>query len=161
MGATGNDRPFLLRAHGIPLDVICEIGRSVVEAVGVKHLIWRRWNLRAEAARQTIGWRFATSIDRESVIAKATDAAQLASLRLAPPELSRSPVVFRRDDGMSVSRPVNSAIFTSEVQLLAEDRLLDRPRDLTRPTVSSRPSRRSSASPMRPVWCWVRIKQRR
>lgn len=65
-----------------------------------------------------------------------TDAAQLASLRLTPPELSLSPLVFRRDDGTSVFRPVNSAVFTSEVQLAAEDRLLDRSRDLTGPTVS-------------------------
>ena len=45
-------------------------------------------------------------------------------------------VVFRRDDGTSVFRPVNSAIFTSEGQLLSEDRLLERSRDLTGPTVS-------------------------
>jgi hypothetical protein len=82
-----------------------------------------------------MGWRFATMNDREAVVAMVTDAAQLASLRLTPPELL-SPVVFRRDDGTSVFRPINSAIFTSEVQLAAEDRLLDRSRDLTGPTVS-------------------------
>lgn len=90
----------------------------------------------AEATRQTMGWRFVTMSDRELVIAMVTDAAQLASLRLTPPELSLSPVVFRRDDGTSVFRPVNSAIFTSEGQLAAEDRLLDRSRDLTGPTAS-------------------------
>ena len=134
--ATDNDRPLLLRADDIPLDVVHDIGRSVVETVGEKRSTWRKWNLMAEATRQTMGWRFATTTDRESVIAMVTDAAELASLRLTPPELSLSPVVFRRDDGTSVFRPVNSAIFTSEGQLLAEDRLLERSRDLTGPTVT-------------------------
>lgn len=136
MQATDNDRQLLLRADDIPLDVVRDIGRTVVETVGEKRSTWRRWNLTAEATRQTMGWRFATMNDRESVIAMVTDAAQLASLRLTPPELSLSPVAFRRDDGTSVFRPVNSAIFTSEVQLAAEDRLLERSRDLTGPTVT-------------------------
>ena len=136
MDATDNDRALLLRADDIPLDVIRDIGRTVVETVGEKRSTWRRWNLMAEATRQTMGWRFVTMSDRELVIAMVTDAAQLASLRLTPPELSLSPVVFRRDDGTSVFRPVNSAIFTSEGQLAAEDRLLDRSRDLTGPTAS-------------------------
>jgi energy-coupling factor transporter ATP-binding protein EcfA2 len=136
MDATDNDQPPLLRADDIPLDVIRDIGRTVVETVGEKRSTWRRWNLMAEAARQTMGWRFATMSDREAVIAMVTDAAELASLRLTPPELTLSPVVFRRSDGTSVFRPVNSAIFTSEGQLLAEDRLLDRSRDFTGPTVA-------------------------
>ena len=133
---TDNDRPLLLRADDIPLDVIRDIGCSVVETVGEKRSTWRKWNLMAEASRQTMGWRFATMTDRETVITMVTDAAQLASLRLSPPELSLSPVVFRRGDGTSVFRPVNSAIFTSEVQLAAEDRLLERSSDLTGPTVA-------------------------
>jgi len=136
MDATDNDRPLLLRADDIPLDVIRDIGRTVVETVGEKRSTWRRWNLMAEATRQTMGWRFATMTDRESVIAMVTAAAELASIRLTPPELSLSPVAFRRDDGTSVFRPVNSAVFTSEGQLAAEDRLLERSRDLTGPTVT-------------------------
>ena len=90
----------------------------------------------AEATRQTMGWRFATMTDREAVITMITAAAQLASLRLTPPELTLSPVVFRRSDGTSVFRPVNSAIYTSEEQLLAEDRLLERSSNLTGPTLA-------------------------
>jgi hypothetical protein len=89
MDATDNDRPLLLRADDIPLDVIRDIGRSVVETVGEKRSTWRKWNLMAEASRQTMGWRFATMSDREAVIAMVTDAAELASLRLTPPS-SRS-----------------------------------------------------------------------
>ena len=57
---TDNDKPLLLRADDVPLVVIGEIGRSVVEVVGEKRSTWRRWNLMAEASRQTMGWRFAS-----------------------------------------------------------------------------------------------------
>ena len=72
---TDNDKPLLLRADDVPLDVIGEIGRSVVEVVGEKRSTWRRWNLMAEASRQTMGWRFAIMQDREAIVAMVTDAA--------------------------------------------------------------------------------------
>ncbi|AQP46100.1 conjugal transfer protein [Tessaracoccus flavus] len=132
---TDNDKPLLLRADDVPLDVIGELGRSVVEVVGEKRSTWRRWNLMAEASRQTMGWRFATMQDREAIVAMVADAAELVSLRLTPPELAASPVVFRRPDGTSVFRPKSSTVFTSESQLAAEDRLLERAANLTGPTV--------------------------
>lgn len=127
-GIVDNDNPLLLlRADDVPLDVIGELGRSVVEVVGEKGSTWRRWNLMAEASRQTMGWRFATMQDREAIVAMFADAAELVSLRLTPPELATSPVVFRRPDGSSVFRPKSSTVFTSEAQLAAEGRLLERP----------------------------------
>ncbi|GAA1810077.1 hypothetical protein GCM10009811_36300 [Nostocoides veronense] len=132
---TDNDKPLLLRADDVPLDVIGELGRSVVEVVGEKRSTWRRWNLMAEASRQTMGWRFATMQDREAIVAMVADAAELVSLRLTPPELAASPVVFRRPDGSSVFRPKSSTVFTSEAQLAAEDRLLERATNLGGPTV--------------------------
>src|SRR5699024_500788 len=57
---TDNDKPLLLRADDVPLDAVAELGASVVEVVGEKRSTWRRWNLMAEASRQTMGWRFAT-----------------------------------------------------------------------------------------------------
>lgn len=133
---TDNDKPLLLRADDVPLDVIGEIGSSVVEAVGEKRSTWRRWNLMAEASRQTMGWRFATMQDREAIVAMVADAAEQVSLRLTPPELATSPVVFRREDGTSVFRPKSSTVFTSEAQLAAEDRLLERASNLAGPTVA-------------------------
>lgn len=133
---TDNDKPLLLRADDVPLDVIGEIGRSVVEVVGEKRSTWRRWNLMAEASRQTTGWRFATMQDREAIVAMVADAAEQVSLRLTPPELATSPVVFRRPDGTSVFRPKSSTVFTSEPQLAAEDRLLKRASNLAGPTVA-------------------------
>lgn len=132
---TDNDKPLLLRADDVPLDAIGELGHSVVEVVGEKRSTWRRWNLMAEASRQTMGWRFATMQDREAIVAMVSDAAELVSLRLTPPELAASPVVFRRPDGTSVFRPKSSTVFTSESQLAAEDRLLERAANLGGPTV--------------------------
>lgn len=130
-----NDRPLLFRADDIPLDVIRSIGESVVAAVGEKRSTWRRWNLTAEAARQTMGYRFASMEDRDAVVGLVVDAAEQASLRLTPFELASSPVEFRRSDQSSVFRPKNSTVFSSNLLLEAEDRLLELSRDLTAPTV--------------------------
>ncbi len=134
-GVAANETPLLLRADDIPLDVIASLGQSVVDVVGEKRSTWRRWNLTAEAARQTMGYRFVSTTDREAVVGLVVDAAEAASLRLTPPELASSPVVFRRPDGTSVFRPKHSTVFSSEVLLAAEDRLLDRARTTTGPTV--------------------------
>ena len=132
---TDNDKPLLLRADDVPLDAIAEVGQAVVGVVGEKRSTWRRWNLMAETSRQTMGLRFATMKDREAVVGMITDAAEQASLRLTPPDLATSPVAFRRIDGTSVFRPKHSTVFSSELLLAAEDRLLDRSRSMTAPTV--------------------------
>src|SRR5699024_9316272 len=119
----------------VPLDVIAELGRTVVETVGEKRSTWRRWNLTAEAARQTMGYRFASTEDREAIVGLVVDAAESASLRLTPPELAPSPALFRRPDGSSAFRPKHSTVFSSEELLAAEDRLLERSRTTTAPTV--------------------------
>lgn len=129
------ERPLLFRADDIPLDVIRSIGESVVAAVGEKRSTWRRWNLTAEAARQTMGYRFASMEDREAVVGLVVDAAEQVSLRLTPFELASSPLEFRRNDQSSVFRPKNSTVFSSNLLLDAEDRLLDLSRDVTAPTV--------------------------
>ncbi len=128
---TTNEAPLLLRADDVPLEVIAELGRNVVEAVGEKRSTWRRWNLTAEAARQTMPYRFATTRDRETIVGMVVDAAEAASLRLTPPELAASPAVFRRPDGTSAFRPKASTVYTSEELLAAEDRLLERARTTT------------------------------
>lgn len=133
---TANDDPLLLRADDMPLDVVASLGQDVVAAVGEKCSTWHRWNLTAEAARQTMGYRFASTEDREAVVGLVVDAAEAASLRLTPPELTLSPAAFRRPDGTSVFRPKHSALFSSEVLLTAEDRLLERARTTTAPTVA-------------------------
>jgi len=148
-GVAANEEPLLLRADDVPLDVIASLGQSVVETVGEKRSTWRRWNLTAETARQTMGYRFASTADREAVVGLVVDAAEAASLRLTPPELASSPVVFRRPDGTSVFRPKHSTVFSSEVLLAAEDRLLERARTTTGPTVPLAVVERIAARPDR------------
>ncbi|WP_114906995.1 MobF family relaxase [Ornithinimicrobium murale] len=144
---TDNDKPLLLRADDVPLDAIAELGQTVVEVVGEKRSTWRRWNLMAEASRQTMGWRFATMQDREAIVGMIADAAEQASLRLTPPDLATSSAAFRRVDGTSVFRPKHSTVFSSELLLAAEDRLLGRSRTLTAPTVSVATVERITARP--------------
>ena len=146
---TSNHAPLLLRADDVPLDLIAGLGQSVVEMVGEKRSTWRRWNLTAEAARQTMGYRFASTVDREAVVGLIVDAAETASLRLTPPEPVTSPIVFQRPDGTSVFRPKHSTVFSSELLLAAEDRLLERARTTTGPTVALTTIERITAKPDR------------
>jgi hypothetical protein len=69
-------------SHEIPindLEVVASLGQSVVATVGEKRSTWRRRNLTAEAARQTMGYRFASTEDREAVVGLIVDAAEAAS----------------------------------------------------------------------------------
>jgi len=132
---TANNAPLLLRADDVPLDIVAALGHSVVEVVGEKRSTWRRWNLTAEAARQTMHYRFVTTRDREAIVGMVVDAAEQASLQLTPPELASSPAVFRRQDGTSMFRPKSSTVYSSEQLLAAEDRLLERACTTTAPTV--------------------------
>jgi conjugative relaxase-like TrwC/TraI family protein len=132
-----DDGRWLLTAEDLPLDTLAQLGRTVVEIVGEKRSTWRRWNLHAEASRQIAGLRFASTADREAVMGLIVDAAEQASLQLAPPELATSPVVFQRSDGSSVFRPKHTVVFSSTVLLEAEDRLLELAETTTGPTVSA------------------------
>jgi conjugative relaxase-like TrwC/TraI family protein len=127
-------RPCLLRADDVPLDLVEQLGASVMVAVGDKQGTWRRWNLHAEATRQTIHWRFATLADREAVLDLIADAAERASTPITP-EPAMAPAGFRRPDGTSTFRPVASTLFTSQAIWDAEERLLASGRADTAPTL--------------------------
>ncbi len=131
----GAEQTAVLRADDVPLDTITDLGRAVVAVVGEKRSTWRRWNLHAEASRQLMGVRFAAASDREAVTGMVTDAAEQASLRLTPPELASSPLLFRRTDGSSRFRHPSAVLYSTEELLAAEDRLLDRSHQATGPTV--------------------------
>ncbi|MGI9016503.1 MAG: MobF family relaxase [Euzebya sp.] len=122
----------------VPNAVVERIARQVVAVVGEKRSTWRRWNLHAEASRQTIGLRFATTRDREALVDRVVDAAEGVSLRLTPPDLAAVPATFTRADGTSMFRPKHSTVFTSAELLDAEDRLLNLGRQTTGPTVPLR-----------------------
>ncbi|WP_449278958.1 MobF family relaxase [Leucobacter sp. GX24907] len=125
----------LLRADDIPLDDLDAVAAVVVERVGERRATWKRWNLHAEAVRQTMGLRFATAQERDTITRQIVDAAEHASLRLTPPELASSPPLFQQADGTSVFRPKASTVYSSERVLAAEDRLLTAAENRTAPTV--------------------------
>lgn len=126
----------LLTAEDVPLAAIEAIGAEVVAAVAVKRAVWTHWNLMAEAAKQTMDLRFATTEDREAVLGLVVDAAQARSVVLTPPELAVSPVRFQREDGTSRFRPRHGEKYSSIAVLEAEGRLLARAEKVTAPTVS-------------------------
>ena len=119
----------------VPLAAIEAIGADVVDAVSIKRSVWTHWNLLAEASKQTMDLRFASTADREAVVAMVVDAAELQSVSLTPPELAISPVRFQRDDGTSVFRPRHAVKYSSTAVLDAEARLLDRAETRTSPRV--------------------------
>ncbi len=115
----------LIRAHEVTREQIAAAGQAVVEQVQGKRSTWRRWNLHAEASRQTMSLRFASTADREMLVGLIVEAAEVASLRITPPELTTAPAAFTRTDGSSVFRPRHATVFTSVALLAAEERLLD------------------------------------
>ena len=137
----------VVRAEDMSRDELVALAQAVVEQVQEKRSTWGRWNLSAEASRQTMALRFASTSDREAVIGLVTDAAEAASLRLTPPELSAAPVMFQRPDGSSVFRPRHAILYTSTALLAAEDRLLDLARATTGPALDPTSAAQVAGSP--------------
>jgi conjugative relaxase-like TrwC/TraI family protein len=135
-GLVSKRPPRVLRADDIPLELIAELARVVVVVVSEKKPVWGRWNLYAEAARQTKSLRFATAEDRMAVLDAITDRALGGSVRLTPPDLAVTPAEFQREDGSSILRPKDSALYSSQALLDAEARLLDRAGTRTVPTIT-------------------------
>jgi conjugative relaxase-like TrwC/TraI family protein len=115
-----------LHIDDVPLRAIEAIAGDVVAAVSVKRATWTHWNLMAEAAKQTMDLRLATTQDHEVLVAMIVDAAQKRSVTLTPPELALTPVRFQREDGTSMFRPRHGEKYSSTAVLDAEARLLDR-----------------------------------
>jgi hypothetical protein len=143
--AVASSQPTVLRAEHVPQVTIAALGLSVMHAVSEKRATWRHWNLAAEAARQTMEYRFASTSDREAIVGLIVEAAEGASLRLTPPDLAPSPAAFQRADGTSVLRPRHSVVFTSTDLMGAEARLLERADDQSGPRITETKLRRVNA----------------
>ena len=131
------DAPKPMRAEDVERSILNQLAEHVIEAASERRSTWTRWNLYAEAARQTMGWRFTATEDREAVVGMITDAAEQRSTRLTPPELAVSPAEFRRADETSAFRPRNSARYSSIALLDAEERLLTASHGTDAPVVSA------------------------
>lgn len=132
-----SDAPTPLRAEDVPHSILNQLAARVVEAASERRSTWSHWNLYAEAARQTMGWRFIATEDREAIVGMITDAAAQRSVRITPPELAISPAEFRHADGTSVFRPRNSERYSSISLLDAEERLLAASQSIAGPVIGA------------------------
>jgi conjugative relaxase-like TrwC/TraI family protein len=131
--------------HGQPVLVADDLtGEAESELVGEvlarlhdSRATWSHWNIHAEAARATMGYRLATSADRDQLLSMLTALVEARSVLLSAPPPAIAPAVFRRPDGSSRFQPEFGHIYTSRTVLDAEARLLDAGRTLTAPTVDS------------------------
>lgn len=133
---TGTGPARLYTAAEVPAELIEKAAAAVVAIVGDKRATWKHANLRAEAERQTMEWRFATAADRNAVVSAVVAAAEGASVALTPPELAPTPEFLQRSDGISMLRPRHATVFTSEAVLRAEENLLALSADTTGPAVT-------------------------
>ncbi|QIN28148.1 MobF family relaxase [Brevibacterium luteolum] len=125
----------LLRADDLPAAKIDDLALAVLNEVEQRRSTWKRWHLHAEAVRQSMPYRFASTTDREAIVGMVADAAERASLALTPPELVSTPQRWQRSDGSSAFRPRHATVYSSTQILDAEDRLLAASRDRAAPTV--------------------------
>ncbi|MEU4293210.1 MobF family relaxase [Kribbella sp. NPDC026596] len=126
------DRP--LTAADLSAETIHAYGATTVLALQTKRSTWTRWNLLAEAARQTRLLRLSTTEDRLQVLETIVHDAERQSISITPPTFFTTPL--DRADGQSVFTVHNGEIFTSPVILGAESLLLDLAAKLKGPTIS-------------------------
>ena len=131
-----NDLPLL--HHGdLAEPILDDAAQAVVTTVAEHHSTYGRQNLLAEAHRLLHGVRFASPDDRVAVAERITDLAVARSVVLTPPAMHHTPERYVRPDGSSRLRPRNHLVYTTEVLLEAEDRLLEAGREHGAPRVST------------------------
>jgi conjugative relaxase-like TrwC/TraI family protein len=123
-----NDLP-LLRADDLAEAILDDAAMAVVTTVAEHHSTYGRQNLLAEAHRLLHGVRFASPDDRVAVAEHITDLAVARSVVLTPPAMHHTPERYVRPDGSSRLQPRNHLVYTTEVLLEAEDRLLEAGRE--------------------------------
>ena len=116
---------------------------TVVLAVQQQRATWNRWNVLAEAARQTRTLRMATAADRLHLLDRVADQALAESVSLSAPELVDVPDRFRRADSESVFNPHRDDRYTSTAILGAEAYLLERAAATSGPAATSGACRRA------------------
>jgi conjugative relaxase-like TrwC/TraI family protein len=131
-----NDLP-LLHACDLAEPILNDAAQAVVTTVAEHHSTYGRQNLLAEAHRVLHGVRFASPDDRVAVAEHITDLAVARSVVLTPPAMHHTPERYIRPDGSSRLQPRNHLVYTTEVLLEAEDRLLEAGRELGADRVST------------------------
>ncbi|MEV6273349.1 MobF family relaxase [Kribbella sp. NPDC051936] len=137
----------LLAAADLSPETIEAYGTATVLTIQTKRATWNRWNLLAEAARQTRLLRIVSSNERLAVLQSIVRCAERHSISLKAPDLVAAPVT--RSSGESVFTIHDTQIFTSPVILGAESLLLELARDSAGPTIPAPPSVGLSADKIR------------
>jgi hypothetical protein len=130
-----NDLPLLGR-EDLGEAILADTAHAVVTTVAEHHSTYGRQNLLAEAHRMLHGVRFATPDDRVAVAEHIAELAIARSVMLSPPPLHHTPERYVRPDGSSRLHPESRIVYTTEVLLDAEARLLEAARKLGAPRVS-------------------------
>ncbi|MFC9689054.1 MobF family relaxase [Kribbella sp. NPDC056951] len=123
-----------LSASDLSPETIDAYGAATVLTLQNKRATWTRWNLLAEAARQTRLLRIVSSDERFAVLQSIVEAAEQHSISLTAPDLITIPVT--RSAGESIFTIHNGQMYTSPVILGAESILLDLARDPSGPKLS-------------------------
>ncbi|WTL07552.1 relaxase domain-containing protein [Kribbella sp. NBC_01505] len=123
-----------LAAADLSPETIDAYGAATVLTLQTKRAAWTRWNLLAEAARQTRLLRLVSPGDRFDVLQSIVERAEQHSINLTTPELIAVPM--HRASGESIFTIHNGQIYTSPVILGAEAALLDLARDSSGPKLS-------------------------
>nr|WP_272948567.1 MobF family relaxase [Kribbella sindirgiensis] len=126
------ERP--LAAADLSPETLDAYGAAAVLTLHTKRATWTRWNLLAEAARQTRLLRFVSTNDRFAALQAIVERAEQHSISLTTPDLVTIPVT--RASGENVFTVHNGQIYTSPVILGAEAILLDLACDTTGPTIA-------------------------
>lgn len=126
-----------VRAEDVPLNRVADIAAVVLIEVGNRRSTWTRWNIHAEAMRQLMGLRFATTGDRIAVLDHIVAHAESESLRLTPGYDRRLPEHYVDAEG-SRFQSVDQVVYSSQDILDAENRLLDQGKADSGPRLSAR-----------------------
>ncbi|NIK54658.1 conjugative relaxase-like TrwC/TraI family protein [Kribbella shirazensis] len=126
------ERP--MAAADLSPETLDAYGAATVLTLQTKRATWTRWNLLAEAARQTRLLRFVSTTDRFAALQAIVERAEQHSISLTAPDLVTIPVT--RASGENVFTIHNGQIYTSPVILGAEAVLLDMAHDANGPTIA-------------------------
>lgn len=141
----------ILRADDVPLEQVHDLAAVVLMEVGNRRATWGRYNLHAEAARQTMGLRFVTAEDREAVVGAIVARAEAESVRLTPEYDRLVPAMFVNPDGTHWFRRADVVAYTSRDVLEAETRLLGHAADTSGARLPLRLVYRHTSRPIRGV----------
>jgi conjugative relaxase-like TrwC/TraI family protein len=139
-----------LRADDLRLEQMEDLASVVLMSVANRRATWGRWNLHAEAMRQIMGVRFATTDDRIRVLDQIVAHAEAKSLRLTPDYDRAVPAHYVDGEGNRF-QPVDQIAYSSQDILDAEQRLLTHSQDDGGPSLTARLVARHTSRKIRGV----------